>query len=117
MSLKILHFDPTEDVTTNPTFPALAHIMFDMVDLSVGFLGPDLDPLTDDLLALGRRHVSYGVEPEYFSAMAVAMVYALKQLLPGFTREEEDAWTTVFSFMIVRMAAGLREERARRQNM
>jgi hypothetical protein len=115
MALKILKFDPTEDVTKNAAFPCLARIMFDMVDLAVGFLGPDLDPLTEDLLALGSRHVAYGVEPEYFCAMGVALIYALKSLLPGFSETDEESWTAVFRFMILRMATGLREERKRQQ--
>jgi hypothetical protein len=117
MALKILKFDPTEDVTKNAAFPCLARIMFDMVDIAVGFLGPDLDPLTEDLLALGGRHVAYGVEPEYFPSMGVAMVFALKNMLPNFKKADEEAWTAVFRFMILRMATGLRDERQRQKIM
>lgn len=113
-SIEVLHFDPDEDVKSNPAFPMLARIMVDMVDLAVGFLGPDLDPLTEDLMALGGRHIKYGVKPEWLPAMNVALIYALRKSLPGFSARDAEAWRTVFAFMVEKMQAGLRE--AQRQS-
>jgi hypothetical protein len=35
-----------------------------MINQALELLGPDLDLLTDILLALGQKHVVYGVQPE-----------------------------------------------------
>jgi hemoglobin-like flavoprotein len=111
-----LGFNTADNVSSHPSFPLLARIMVDMVDLSVGFLGPDLDPLNDDLVALGQRHINYGAEPEYFASMGVALVCSLAHILPDFTAKEEDAWVSVFQFMISRMSYGLRQAQRERDN-
>jgi hypothetical protein len=107
--MKVLNFSPSEDVKDNPAFPCLARIMVDMVDLAVGFLGPDLDPLTDDLITLGKRHINYNVPPDLLPAMGPALIYSLHKVLgPRFTAEESESWQVVFTFMISKMVIGLK---------
>lgn len=104
-------FSPTEDIRKNPKFDVHARQMVDMIDMAVGFLGPDLDPLTEDLIDLGKRHIGYGVESEYLPVMERAVVYTLEELLGnGFTRDDRNAWGVIFHFMITHMVAGMKKE-------
>jgi hemoglobin-like flavoprotein len=46
---------------------------------------------------LGRRHVSYGVKPHHYDTFAVALLWALEQVLgEAFSAEAKDAWTTAY---------------------
>jgi len=92
--------------------------MFDMIDAAVGFLGPDLDPLQEDLYDLGRRHVNYGVYPKFFKSMGLAVLAGLEEFVAEFgaatktrelTPEGKDAWGVVYSFMSYHMVVGLKD--------
>ena len=81
-----------------------------MIDLAVGFLGPDLDPLKEDLLDLGQRHIGYGVRSEYLPVMERAVMYAMEELLDDkFTKDDRNSWRSVFQFMITNMKKGMKE--------
>jgi hypothetical protein len=88
-----------------PRFEARALVMVDMVDLAVGFLGPDLEPLEEDLKVLGVRHIKYGVQPEYLPLMlGKSLLYSLRNILKEkLTAEDELAWETVFDFLVLHM--------------
>jgi hemoglobin-like flavoprotein len=109
----VYDFKAEDDFAKTPEFPARAKIMVDMVDLAVNYLGPDLEPLTEDLKEIGARHVNYGVEAEFLPAMVPALEYALEQVLGDkFTSDVSAAWTSVFSFMVSKMVIGLKEAQA-----
>lgn len=102
-------FTKDEDIKLNPQFRVHARAMVDMIDMAVGFLGPDLDPLKEDLVELGRRHIAYGVQSEYLPVMERAVMYALDELLhEGLTRAERSSWQVVFHFMISHMIKGMK---------
>jgi len=106
-------FGEKEDIKKNPKFEVHAKAMVDMIDMAVGFLGPDLDPLTEDLHELGKRHVGYGVEAEYLPTMERAVMYALEEVLGDqFSREDRKSWQVVFHFMIGNMVEGIKQEKA-----
>lgn len=102
-------YSATEEIKANPKFLIHAHSMVDMIDCAVGFLGPDLDPLVDDMQDLGKRHISYGVESEYLPVMERAVMYAMEEILDNqFTRDDRQAWQLIFHFMITNMVKGMK---------
>jgi hypothetical protein len=108
-ALKILDFEVGEDFRANPNFEARARVMVDMVDLAVGFLGPDLEPLEEDLKVLGVRHIKYGVEPEYLPLMGKSLLYSLHEVLKEkLTPDDVLAWETVFDFLVLHMTKGVK---------
>lgn len=105
----LFDFTDDEEIRSNPKFSFHARNMLDMLDMAVGFLGPDLDYLRDDLHDLGRRHVSYGVDPSFLPVMERAVMYALEEFLDGrFTREDRKSWQAIFHFMVSSMMQGMK---------
>jgi hemoglobin-like flavoprotein len=78
-----------------------------MIDTAVSFLGPDLESLTDDLQNLGKRHKTYGVQPQQLNVMGNATIFALEELCPTFSRAEREAWQIVMHFFAVEMSKGM----------
>ena len=74
-------------------------------------LGPDIELLTEILLELGVKHVSYGVKPEYFPSMGRALLYAVKEREGDhYTEEVKDAWVEVYgalSYDMIRAQKGI----------
>lgn len=96
------------NLLADPRFPLLQKIMVDMIDCAVAFLGPDLELLENDLKALGRRHIAYGVSAKFFPVMERAVIYALEEILGDrFTRRDSNSWQAVFYFMIQNMSEGM----------
>lgn len=105
----LFRFTESEDVKVNPMFAQHARSMVDIIDCAVSFLGPDLDPLKEDLQDLGRRHIAYGVETEYLPIMERAVMYAMEELLDNqLTKEDRQSWQVVFSFMMTHMIKGMK---------
>ena len=64
-------------------------------------LGRDNDKLSETLVALGKKHSTYGVKPEYFPFMTDSIVAMMKTKLGSdFTPAEQDAWVEVFAVLI-----------------
>jgi len=100
----------TTKIAEHPKFGVLAATMVDMIDCAVAFLGPDLDPLEEQLRCLGKRHEKYGVQPDFFPVMGQAVLYALQDILGSrFTLEDTVNWSCVFQFMATKMALGMKE--------
>jgi hemoglobin-like flavoprotein len=79
------------------------------VDMAIGFLGPDLEPLQDTLYDLGKRHAAMGCKPEHWPVVGKALFYAFeKHMLGGFKNDElRDSWTLVYNFLSYHMIQGL----------
>ena len=69
-----------------------------MIDKALGMLGPDIELLTEILLELGQKHVSYGVKPEYFPSMGRSLIFAVQKVLPeaSFSPDIKDSWVEVY---------------------
>ena len=81
-----------------------------MLDRSVSYLGPDLDMLEIELIALGKRHNQLGVHAEDLVDMGRALQFALGHVLgKEFLIDERLAWAEVLEFMIEKMAEGMRD--------
>lgn len=101
-------FSLQEDFRLNPKYDVNAKAMVDMIDCAVAFLGPDLDPLTDHLIDLGRRHTKYGVKPEHLPVMGRAVIYALQEMLGSkFSLDDLRNWAAIFDLMVSKMLMGM----------
>lgn len=77
-----------------------------MVDKTVGMIGGGLNvELTGMLHELGRKHVAYGVQPEFFCFMTDSLLATLVEVIGN---PNEGAWQDVFDFLIANMEAGHR---------
>ena len=106
----IFKFDSKTTLSSQQSFPRHAKVMVDMVDVAVNMLGPDLSDLDEGLIAMGRRHINYGVNPKDLPAMGTALIFALQKVLgDAMTSKVQHAWTIIFSYMISKMSLGLEE--------
>lgn len=81
--------------------------LMDMLNMLVERLD-QLDDLADDIADLGRRHVHYGVKPEYYNAVARALLWTLEQALEdSWSGEAEQAWTDCYLQLAGQMQAGM----------
>jgi hemoglobin-like flavoprotein len=104
----LFKFTEHEDIKKNPQFAAHARAIFDMIDLVISSLGPDLEPLAEDLIDLGRRHIQHGVHKSYLPIMQRSVVDSLSQILGRhFTEDDREAWKVIFKFLISHMIKGM----------
>jgi hypothetical protein len=126
-------FKDLEDLHQNPKYAVHANSIVDMIDtgtcfssfsnafdsisshppspLAVSFLGPDLDPLEEDLHQLGRRHFHYGVEAKSLPLMEKSLIYMLEELLGDrFTRNDRNSWQVIFYFIMLEMSKGMSQK-------
>jgi hemoglobin-like flavoprotein len=76
--------------------------------IAVAVRGLDhLETIVPAVQALGRRHVAYGVKPEHFVTVGMALIWTLQQGLgSAFTPEVREAWSTVFGVLATTMQVG-----------
>jgi len=75
----------------------------------------DTGSLVPMLLALGNRHIAYGVPESYWEVLGQALDMTLADILgEDYTMEVKSAWATVYKFMSSIMIQGLREAIKRR---
>merc|ERR1712194_867666 len=75
----------------------------------------DTGSLVPMLLALGNRHIAYGVPESYWVVLGEALQMTLADILgEDYTMEVKSAWATVYKFMSSIMIQGLREAIQRR---
>jgi nitric oxide dioxygenase len=91
-------------------FTKHAKYFIQMIDKALGMLGPDIELLTEILLDLGAKHVTYGVKPEYFPSMGRALLHAVKERLGDeWTDEVKDAWVEVYGALSYDMIRGQKQ--------
>jgi hypothetical protein len=56
----------SKELIDSRRFTTHAKYFIQMIDKALGMLGPDIELLTEILLDLGKKHVNYGVKPEFF---------------------------------------------------
>jgi methyl-accepting chemotaxis protein len=105
---KIFHFKDGEDMRKNPCYIMHAKATVERLDMAVCLLGPDLDPLEEDLRDLGERHLSYGVRPKNLPNMVKSLIGAIENVLKDeFSAEDKEGWDAVLGFMVESMAMGM----------
>lgn len=78
-------------------------VLISMLDRPLG--------LEMELLAMGARHVGYGVKDEHYGIVAAALLDMLAEVLgAGFTPQMKDAWLTLYNAVEVAMKRGAAEE-------
>jgi hypothetical protein len=108
-AMKVLGFELGEDFRANPRFEERAKTMVDMVDLAVGFLGPDMEALEEEVKVLGVRHIKYGVAPEFLPVMGKALLFSLRKILKEkLTADDFVAWQVIFDFIVLHMTKGVK---------
>ena len=66
-----------------------------------------MDKLQPTLRELGRRHQSYGTEPQHYDTVAAALLWTLEQGLgDDFTAEVRSAWVALYTWLAATMQAG-----------
>ena len=67
----------------------------------------DLEKITPMLHALGRRHVTYGVQPQYYDLLKSALLWAMGQALQeDFDRDTRQAWSNLLNAVTAEMIQG-----------
>jgi hemoglobin-like flavoprotein len=106
---KIFGFADGEDIRNNPCYVMHAKATVERLDMAVCLLGPDLEPLEEDLRDLGERHLSYGVQPKNLPYMAKSLIGAIEKVLKNkFSAEDKIGWDAVLAFMIESMTLGMK---------
>jgi len=97
--------DVNTELTKSARFIKHAKYFIQMIDKALGMLGPDIELLTEILMDLGKKHMGYGVKPEYYPSMGRALIFSVKECLgDNFTDDMKDAWLEVFSALSYDMA-------------
>jgi hemoglobin-like flavoprotein len=90
----------------SPRFAQHATFLVKMVDTTVNMLKEGMTKhLTKMLTDLGKKHVAYGVMPEYFPFMTESLLVMLKETIGDVN---DDAWQDVFDYLSAVMEAGHR---------
>ena len=102
--------DPnSEALLKNDLFKKHASFLLSMIGKMVGMLGHEDEVLEKDLVEVGKKHVTYGVQANMFPKMTAALIATMKELQGGeFTEEEERAWDDILSLFISDMIKGQR---------
>jgi len=84
--------------------------LIEMISIIVARL-ERLNELTDDIAALGQRHIGYGVKPEHYKIVGKALLWTLQQGLGSdWTKEVEEAWIKCYTLLSEAMInAGIRQ--------
>jgi hemoglobin-like flavoprotein len=68
----------------------------------------NLEPLRARLAELGRKHADYGVRPEQYETLTIALLWAIAQALgPDFDVATRDAWRRAINTIAKAMSPGL----------
>jgi len=70
--------------------------VIDMLDFIVSRIDT-IEELTKELRNLAARHTAYGVKPEYYRPVGIALLWMLQQGLGSdWSKETEDAWDACY---------------------
>ena len=86
------------------------------VNKAVSFIGPDLEPLVDELKDLGRIHyLAMAAQPQFWPPVGVALMDTLEELLgpEDWKDDTKGAWGLIYHFMAYWMIEGLLAEKRR----
>jgi hemoglobin-like flavoprotein len=93
-----------------------AKIFVQMLDKTIGLLGPDIDVLTHVLHELGKKHAQMGVKSSQYVDLGQALVTTIQEMSPegSFSDEVKHSWLEIFQAMSYDM---VRSENKRRQSL
>ena len=106
--------DPySEKVASDMNVASKGSLVIRMVDMAIDLLGPDLEPLEDNLFQLGRRHIGR-IETDYqFQLVGEAFLDVLEGVLKDkFTPSVKQSFAKIYHFLAFHMMRGLKWEKA-----
>lgn len=89
------------------------HKLMAIIGTAVAKLG-ELDTIISAVQDLGRRHLTYGVQPRHYETVGAALLWALEQGLgDAFTQPVKTAWTEAYTILssVMKEAADQGKER------
>ena len=85
--------------------------LLDMLSVIVGRLDNPGD-MMNDVTAMARRHVHYGVKPEHYSAVGKALLWMLEHGLgKDWNEAVKQAWSTCYNMIATAMIDAASEEK------
>jgi hemoglobin-like flavoprotein len=103
---------PIDEIRGSKRLLIHASFIVEMIEKALDMLGGDDTELTEFMTDLGKKHIAYGVKPEYMPLMQQSIVRMLKSMLTeqnGFTVKDEVAWQAVLSALVADMTRAQRE--------
>jgi hemoglobin-like flavoprotein len=94
--------DPySKELITSKRFIMQASHFIQMLDASLGMLGPDIELLTEIMTELGDKHVRYGVTKEMYPIMGECIIATLESVLSKkvMTKQTKAAWQEIYREM------------------
>lgn len=89
-----------------------AEKLIDMMFLVVHFLD-GVEALREEIVALGARHLGYGMRPEHLEAAKSAILEALGATLDNWSEDDTAAWNALLTQLMLFMQEGLDAEHER----
>ncbi|KAG7366932.1 globin-like protein [Nitzschia inconspicua] len=98
--------DPS--LSHDKNFIQKANKLIRAIDMAVVFLGPDLEPLKDELYRLGWQHTAMKALPSHWPIVGEALLSSLNDCMQGgFSDDERRGWVKIYNFMGFHMIRGL----------
>jgi nitric oxide dioxygenase len=73
--------------------------LIDMLNIIIERL-EELDELKDEIIAVAKRHVDYGVKTQHYSMVAIALIWTLQKALgKDWTDELKSAWINCYTVL------------------
>jgi hemoglobin-like flavoprotein len=109
---RLFQLDPSLRSMFRNDMAKQGQMLMGMIGAAVGGLR-NLESLSPVVRQLGARHVNYGVRPEHYDTVGVALLWTLEQgLEDGFTTEVRDAWAAAYELLSETMQLGAMEAQA-----
>jgi Globin len=112
-----IDIDPNDpELIKSKRFVMHGSYLIQMLDTALNMLGPDIELLTEIMRDLGVKHVRYGVKPEYFPDMGVALVITLEEILGKevMTDAVKASWDETYKALSADMILSMTKESRRK---
>ena len=101
------------EVLNSARFKVKAALMVEMIGSALDMLGPDIELLSEILKDLGEKHARYGVTPQMFEVMGVALADMLEETVGknAFNEVARRAFTDTFDILSGDMVIALKNSK------
>ena len=100
---RLFELDPTLKQLFKSDLKEQGRKLMTMLSTAVNGLN-NLESLVETVQNLGKRHVNYGVKPEHYDTVAMALLDTLeKGLGNAWTNEVKEAWIEVYTILATTM--------------
>lgn len=110
---RLFVLDPSLKALFKGDMTEQGHKLMAIIGTAVAKLG-ELDTIISAVQDLGRRHLTYGVQPRHYETVGAALLWALEQGLgDAFTQPVKTAWTEAYTILssVMKEAADQGKER------